>query len=48
MEVRVIVDKWGRYKFGDVTLIENKSTALACIKAGAVESTDVKATKKAK
>lgn len=43
MKVRVKDEKWGRYKKGDLVEIENESTALACIKAGAVESTEVKA-----
>lgn len=36
MEVKVIVEKWGRYNLGDVIDLP-ESTALACAKAGKVE-----------
>lgn len=55
VDVRVIVEKWGTYKKGDILTDVPDSTALACIKAGVVEDASeeektkvVKPTKKEK
>lgn len=37
LDVRVIVEKWGTYKKGDILTDVPDSTALVCIKAGVVE-----------
>jgi len=42
MEVRVKLKRWGSYSEGETLDIPNRSTALACIKAGAVEAINAK------
>ena len=37
MDVKVIIKKWGNYNQGDILSLPD-STAIACIKSGAVES----------
>ena len=48
MDVRVTVDKWGRYSKGDIIKDMPESTALACIKSGSVEEVKEKAKKEEK